>query len=131
MLGRDTIFGGLRNPDPAAHGDAIHEGGDGLWISEEQMVEAIFGVEEGPRFLAVLRAAFREHADVAAGAEAAALAMVDDDRLDRVVIAPREQRIDHRFEHSEVARVARLGTIERNAAEADIGRGDDVFGNTK
>src|SRR3546814_12349264 len=82
-LGRDTIFGGLRNPDPAAHGDAIHEGGDGLWISEEQMVEAIFGVEEGPRFLAVLRAAFREHADVAAGAEAAALAMVDDDRLDR------------------------------------------------
>src|SRR3546814_9229161 len=80
MLGRDTIFGGLRNPDPAAHGDAIHEGGDGLWISEEQMVEAIFGVEEGPRFLAVLRAAFREHADVAAGAEAAALAMVDEDR---------------------------------------------------
>src|SRR3546814_7142431 len=79
------------------------------------MVEAIFGVEEGPRFLAVLRAAFREHADIAAGAEAAALAMVDDDRLDRVVIAPREQRIDHRFAHREVERVDRLGTIERNA----------------
>src|SRR3546814_10706175 len=68
-LGRDAIFGGLRNPDPAAHGDAVHEGGDGLWISEEQMVEAIFGVEEEARFLAVLRAAFREHADVARSEE--------------------------------------------------------------
>src|SRR3546814_15453559 len=94
------------------------------------MVEALFGVEEGPRFLAVLRAALREHADVAAGAEAAALAMVDDDRLDRVVIAPREQRIDHRLAHREVERVGRLGTIERNAAAEAIGRGADVFGTT-
>src|SRR3546814_20024566 len=79
MFGRDAIFRGLRNPDPAAHGDAVHEGGDGLWISEEQMVAAIFGVEEGPRFLAVLRAAFREHADVAAGPDAAALHLFDSD----------------------------------------------------
>src|SRR3546814_15352091 len=97
MFGRDAIFRGLRNPDPAAHGDAVHEGGDGLWISEEQMVEAIFGVEEGPRFLAVLRAAFREHADVAAGAEAAALALVDDDRLDRLVLAPPEHPLHLHF----------------------------------
>src|SRR3546814_17547434 len=88
MFGRDAIFRGLRNPDPAAHGDAVHEGSNGLGISEEQMVEAIFGVEEGASLLAVIRAAFREHADVAAGAEATALALVDDDGLDRVVVLP-------------------------------------------
>src|SRR3546814_16530889 len=97
MFGRDAIFRGLRNPDPAAHGDAVHEGGDGLWISEEQMVEAIFGVEEEARFLAVLRAAFREHADVAAGAAAAALAMVDSDRLGRILISPIQKRVHHHF----------------------------------
>src|SRR3546814_19610096 len=95
------------------------------------MVEAIFGVEEWARFRAVFRAAFRKHADVAASAEAAALAMVDDHRLDGVVIAPREQRIDHRFAHREVERVDRLGAIERNAADANVGRGDDVFGHPK
>src|SRR3546814_15432486 len=57
--------------------------------------------------------------------------MVDDDRRDRVVIAPFQKRVDHRFAHREVERVDRLGTIERNAADADIGRGDEVFGHTK
>src|SRR3546814_4847861 len=77
-------------------GDAVHEGDDGLGVSEEQVVEAIFGVEEGARFHPILRPAFREHADIAAGAEAAAFAMVDDDRLDRVVTAPSDERADHR-----------------------------------
>src|SRR3546814_8016000 len=70
VLGRDAIFRRLRNADPTAHGDAVHEGGDGLGVSEEQMVEAIFGVAELARFRAVFRAAFRKHADVAASAEA-------------------------------------------------------------
>ncbi len=99
MLGRDAIFRRLRNADPAAHGDAVHDGDDGFGVGEEQMVEAIFGVEEEPRFGPVLRAALSEHADIAAGAEAAAFAMVDDHGLDRIVIAPFEQRLDHRLAH--------------------------------
>src|SRR3546814_17787086 len=110
MFGRDAIFRGLRNPDPAAHGDAIHDGGDGLWISEEQMVEAIFGVEEGPRFLAVLRAAFREHADVPPRPQAADLPMVDDDRPRRSVIPPPQHPTAHRYAHPAVERVDHLGT---------------------
>lgn len=54
MFGRDTIFRRLRNADPAAHGNAVHEGDDGLRIGEKQMVEAIFGVEELPRHLKLL-----------------------------------------------------------------------------
>ena len=112
MFGCDAIFRGLRNADPAAHGDPVHEGDDGLGVSEQQMVEAIFGVEERPRFDPVLRSAFRQHADVAPGAEAAALAMVDDHRFDRVVIAPFDgKRIDHRFTHGEVQRMDRLGRL--------------------
>ena len=128
MFGRDAIFRRLRNADAAAHGDAVHEGDDGLRIGEEQMVEAIFGVEELPRLRPVLRAAFREHANVAAGAKAAAFAMVDDHCLDGIVIAPFEQRVDHRPAHRQVERVDRLRTIERQAAGAAVDRNQNIFG---
>ncbi len=127
MFGRDAIFGRLRNADPAAHRNTVHEGGDRLGVSEEQMVEAIFGVEELARLHPILGAAFGEHADVAAGAEAAPLAMVDDHRLDRVVALPFEQRVDHRFAHRQVERVDRLGTVERKASDGAVGRNQDTM----
>ncbi len=127
MFGRDAIFRRLRNTDPAAHGDAVHEGDDGLGVSEEQVVETIFGVEEEARFLAILRATLGEHADVAAGAETAALAVVDDHRLDRVVTPPFDERSDHRLTHRQVERVDRLRTIERQAADANVGANQDIF----
>src|SRR3546814_9319289 len=77
-------------------------------------------VEEGARFHPILRPAFREHADIAAGAEAAAFAMVDDDRLDRVVTAPSDERADHRVAHDYVERVDRLGAIEGDAADTAV-----------
>ena len=85
-------------------------------------------MEEGAGFDPILRTALGEHADVAAGAEAAALAMVNDYRFDRVVIAPFDERVDHCFAHREVERVDRLRAIERQAADAAVGRDENVFG---
>src|SRR5690606_37551113 len=69
-----------------------------------------------------------EHANVAAGAEAAAFAMIDDHRRDGIVIAPLQKRVDHRFAHGEVERVDRLGAIERDAADPHFCRDQNVFG---
>ena len=96
--------------------------------SEEQMVQPIFGVEERACLDPVLGAAFRELADVAAGAEAAAFAVIDDHRLDTIVAAPFQQCFDHRLAHREVQRVDRLGTVERDAANAAGLRDENIFG---
>ncbi len=82
VLGRDAEVARQRNADAAAHRDPVHDRDRRLGISEEQVVEAVFGEEEALGVGRVLVAAAREHDDVAAGAEAAALGMVDDHRLD-------------------------------------------------
>jgi hypothetical protein len=73
---------GLRDADPAAHGDAVHERDGRLGIGEEQVVEPVFDEEEVARFLPVARAALRQHANVPARAKAAALGMIDQHRPD-------------------------------------------------
>src|SRR3546814_17918690 len=95
----DAIVRRLRNADPAAHGDAVHDGDDRLGVGEEQMVEAIFGVEEGARLPPVLRAAFRKHTDIAARAAATAFHLVDDHRLDGGIPAPPHERGDPPLPH--------------------------------
>jgi hypothetical protein len=43
VLGRDREFARQRDADAAAHGDAVHDRDGRLGISEQQVVEAIFG----------------------------------------------------------------------------------------
>src|SRR3546814_16493323 len=81
VLGRDAIFRRLRNADPTAHGAAVHKGGDGLRGSDEQMVEAIFGVDDWALFRAVFRAPSHKRTDDDASTLATALAPAADQRL--------------------------------------------------
>ena len=53
-----------------------------LGIVEQQVVEPVLGEEELARLRAVARPALGQHADVAAGAEAALAGVVDQDQLD-------------------------------------------------
>src|SRR3546814_1666990 len=68
------------------------------------------------------------HADVAARAKAATLAVIDHDRLHRRLLPPRQQRLDHVFADAERERVQRLGPIERDPPDAALDANDDIFG---
>ena len=94
-LGRDAIAAGQRDPDAAAHRDPVHERDARLGVGIFEMVEAIFVEEEGARRGLMSLDVLRDPDDVAAGAKAAALGMVDEDDADVGVVAPVEQRIGH------------------------------------
>ena len=126
ILGGDAEFGGHRYADPAAHRDPVHERDHRLGIGEQCVVELIFNTEEIASGRAVTCAAGRDHADVAAGAEAAPLGMVDHYRLDRGVGAPRDECVEHRRAHRGVERVDRLGPVEPDAADTALGEGEDI-----
>ena len=81
------------------------------------MVQPIFLVEEGARRRAVAGAALGEHDDVAAGAEAAALGMVDHHRLDAGSSRQSMQGRDHRAAHVRGQRMDRLGPVQPDAAD--------------
>jgi hypothetical protein len=72
------------------------------------VVQLIFQAEEGARRAAVAAAAFGQRADVAAGAEAAALGMVDQHGFHRLVLAPGEQGCDQGLAHRIAERMERL-----------------------
>ena len=78
-FGGHAVFGRLRDADAAAHRDAVHEGDDRLGIGEQQMVGLIFVVEEAAGIIAIHPGAFPDGADVAPGAEAPSLRMIDRD----------------------------------------------------
>jgi len=128
IFGRDAIFARQRQADATAHGDAVHERDDWLGIGEQRVVHAIFGAEEIARGPTVAGAAFGEQADIAAGAKAAALAMVDDHDLDRVVAAPSLERGRNPFAHGDVERVDRAGAIEADNSGAFFNAHDQVVG---
>src|SRR3546814_17213837 len=82
------------------------------------MVHAIFGVEELPRrFGSVLH----RRPDIAAGAKAASLAMVNDHRLHRGVGAPFEQGVADRLAHLQRQRVDRARSPQRDMAHTPMG----------
>src|SRR6478735_788833 len=83
---------GAGDADAAAHGDAIHEGDAWFWVSIFEVVEAIFVKEEGARSLLRTIDAVGDGDDVAAGAEAPALGMVDEDNADVGIVAPFKER---------------------------------------
>lgn len=91
------------------------------------MVEAIFGGRNrrasAPSF-APLSASMR----MSPPAQPRPSLAVDDHCLDGIVIAPFEQRVDHRLAHRQVERVDRLRTIERQVAGAAVDRDEDVVG---
>ena len=72
-------------------------------------------------------AAFGQHADVAAGAEAArAVLVVDDDELDFGIVRPGFQRGVHRQAHLLVEGVQRGGTVQPDAPGGALAVDDDV-----
>ena len=131
VLGRDAETTRLRDADPAAHRDPVHERHDRLGVGEQPVVHAIFGVEEGACFGAVLRPALGEHADIAPGAKAAAFGVIDRDHADRRVVAPCLQRLKHAVAHRAVERVDRFRAIEPDAADAAVGFDDQVLGHCR
>ena len=65
---------------------------------EEQVVELIFGVEEGPRGHTVRTGALRGRAHVAARAKTAAIGMVEQHQFDRWIPRPPDQLVRHATE---------------------------------
>jgi hypothetical protein len=89
------------------------------------VVQPIFVEEEGARSRAGPLRALGDGDDVAAGAEAAAVIMVDDHRLDLRLVQPLDQGGGHRQHHVEVEGVNRLGAVEAEAARAAFDAGND------
>src|SRR3546814_5497541 len=71
--------------------------------------------------------AFGDHADIAAGAEAATFGMIDQHRLDREIAAPPIERRGHGKAHIGVERVQRLRPVEPDAANPAVDCGDDIL----
>jgi hypothetical protein len=99
----------------------------GRVVGEQQMVQLVLGVEEGPRLLGVARAAVGQHADVAAGAEAALAGVVDDDHVDLGILLPVQQGGDHDLAHGLGQGVQRLGPVQRQPADVFL-NADKDFG---
>src|SRR3546814_9872881 len=73
-------------------------------MGEQRVVHAIFFEEETPRLDPVALRAFGDHADIAAGAEAATFGMIDQHRLDREIAAPRSE--EHTYELQSLMRIS-------------------------
>jgi hypothetical protein len=117
-LGRNAIARRHGQPHPAAHGHPVHDRDDRLGIVEQQRVQLVLDEEEPPRRHAVPRAALRQHADVAAGAEAALAGMVDQHGVDGGIASPADQRQDHRLAHGRVQRMQRRRPVQGQPANA-------------
>ncbi len=127
VLGGDPVWAGQGDAHPAAHGDAIHEGHHGLVIGEQLVVELVFVVEElATGLAAIVERGIAQHADIAPGAKAAPLGMVEDYRLHRSVVRPAGQRRADRVAHVERERVQRLGPVERNMPDLAVRMDVDV-----
>ena len=115
-LSRDAEAAGAGDTNAAAHGNAVHEGDARLGVGIFEVVEAIFVEEEGTRRILMPVDALGDGDDVAAGAEAAALRMVDEDDADIGVVPPFDQGPGHVAHHLPIEAVQCLGAIEAQAA---------------
>ena len=89
-----------------AHRHAIHEGDIGLGIVLDPRVQPVLRPEKRLRRRPVCRTAFRQHPNIAAGAESARVpGMVDDHQPDLRVTRPRLQGRIHREAHLLVQRM--------------------------
>ena len=86
----DPDVRGLRDADPSAHDDAVHDRRDRLWVFEQQVVQPVLGQEEGLGLRRIPCSALGDHADVAARAEAALAGMVDEYGGDGGIGTPRK-----------------------------------------
>src|SRR5690606_29147405 len=121
-LGDDAVAAVTGQADAAAHHDAVHDHHVRLGVAADQRVEDVFVAPEpaGGRIgvrTACLGVGVDGH-DVAAGAQAALTGAGDDDGADLLVVGPGAQRLGDGQRHRVVQRVDRLGTVERDQAEA-------------
>ena len=131
VLGRDAELAGQRYAHAAAHGDAVHESHDGLFVSEHLVIELILVVEEfAARHAAIVQRRVAQEGDIAAGAKAAPFRMVEDHRFDRVVVSPFGERPAHRVDHLQRQRVQRLGPVQGNMADAAVAVNVKLVGHT-
>ena len=129
VLGRDAIFARHGDADAAAHGDAVHEGHDRLFIFEHLVVELVFVVKEFPAaFAAVVERRIAQEIDVPARAEAAPFGVVENDGLHGFVIRPVSQRRADCMAHVERQCMQRLGAVERKMAGVAVDMNVYVFG---
>ncbi len=126
-LGRDAIAARAGDSDAAAHRHPVHEGDAGLGVGIFEVVQPIFVEEEGARGRFVAVDILGNADDVAAGAKAAALGMVDEDDPDVGIVAPFDQRRGHVADHLAAEAVERLGPVEPQAAGEALLVGQDVF----
>ena len=94
-LGRDAVAARAGDADPAAHRHPVHESNARLGVGIFEMVQPIFVEEEGARRGFVAFDVLGDVDDVAAGAEAAAFGMVDQDDAHVGVVAPFDQGERH------------------------------------
>ena len=128
VFGGDTIGAGQRDPHAAAHRNAVHDAHSRLGISEQPVIHLIFGAEERARGDAIALHAVGQHADVAAGAEAPAFGVIEDDGFDRIVGFERGERFHDAEAHVGGKRVERLRSVEANAGNLALRCSDEVGG---
>ena len=114
------------DPDTATHHDAVHQHDIRLEAADLR-VQQVLVVPELPGLGPVGTGAVIDRDDVAACAESA-LAGVDHDGVDVVVVVPVGQRLRQRGDHGVGQRVDGLGPVEGYQADAVVDAGEDLVG---
>src|SRR5882724_4190946 len=127
-LGDDAMRSVHRQPDPAAHDDAIDQRDVGFAAGLDAVIEAILRPIEIPDVRIVSLACIVERSDIAAGAERPPARAADDDRGDIVIPGPRRQPVVERHRHFQRQRVERPRPVECDDGERAVSVEADVHG---
>ena len=126
-LGDDAVRRMRRQPDAAAHDDAVHQRDHRLAIARDQNIQFVFSRPEFFREFIVARLRrIIKRADIAAGGKSSPAGAVEQDGADGRIVRPGAQQRRHGGNHVERDGVERLRPVERDAAQRAVGADDDV-----
>ena len=130
-LGHDAVGAVDRDPDAAAHDDAVDQRDIGLRVAEDEGVEPVFlGVEDGGEAALGIVLLAVDEADVAAGAEGHAAVLprgtAHDDGGDPRILRPFPQSRVEVQHHGLGQRVERLRPVQGDASRPALPFQDDL-----
>ncbi len=115
-LGDDAVARVTREPDAAAHDDAVLDRHVGLRVAADQGVEPVLFAPEAACISRALLPAVVERAHVAAGAQRPVAGAIQQDQRDGGIVLPRQQRRPDPPHHGMRERVESLRPVHGDAA---------------